>query len=389
MGITKKNIAVIFGTRPDTIKLAPVIQELQRYEKFFSLCQITTAQHREMLDDVLSVFSMKPQYDLNVMGLRQSLSTLAQHILEKLDYVLAMENPDLVIVQGDTATTFVSSLAAFHRKIPIAHVEAGLRTMDKMLPFPEETYRRLTSHVADLHFTPTPTATKALIKEGIPKQSIICTGNTVIDALQRTVRPNYEFSSKHAKEVLAQNKRFVVVTTHRRENLGEPMLRICEALREVAVRHPETNFVFPVHLNPAVRDTVYTILKDIANVMLMEPLNYSDFINLLACSYAVITDSGGLQEEAPALGKPVLVMRDVTERPEAVRYGTVKLIGTEKESIITNTHTLLSNTKVYRSMATAVNPYGDGKASERIVATLMNRYGYSKQKVKGFVPKAP
>ncbi|MFA6469138.1 MAG: UDP-N-acetylglucosamine 2-epimerase (non-hydrolyzing) [Bacteroidota bacterium] len=389
MGIAKKNIAIIFGTRPDTIKLAPVIQELQRYEQFFTVCQITTAQHREMLDDVLSVFSIKPQYDLNVMGHRQSLSTLAQHILEKLDYVLAMEKPDLVVVQGDTATTFVSSLASFHRKIPIAHVEAGLRTMDKLQPFPEETYRRLTSHIADIHFTPTPSATKALIREGIPKTSIVCTGNTVIDALQQTVKPGYSFSSRHVNEVIGQKKRIVVVTTHRRENLGEPLLRICEALREAAALHPETNFVFPVHLNPAVRDTVFSILKGVSNIVLMEPLNYSDFINLMALCYAVITDSGGLQEEAPALGKPVLVMRDVTERPEAVRYGSVKLIGTEKESILANMHKLLSNERMYRSMAGAVNPYGDGKASERIVASLLNRFGFAKKKPKEFVPKAP
>lgn len=386
MKSTRKKIAVIFGTRPDTIKLAPVIQELQKHDDHFSLCLITTAQHREMLDDVLSVFSITPKYDLNVMGQRQSLSTLAHNILEKLDYVLAMEHPDMVIVQGDTATTFVAGLAAFHRKIPIVHVEAGLRTYDKMQPFPEETYRRLTTHVADLHFTPTPSATKALLKEGISKRSIFCTGNTVIDALQRTVRTGYEFSSAPLNELIAKKKRIVVVTTHRRENLGEPMLRICTALKEISFRHPEITIVFPVHLNPAVRETVFSMLKDLPNITLMQPLNYPDFINLIACSYAVITDSGGLQEEAPALGKPVLVMRDVTERPEALQYGTVQLVGTETASIVDAAHRLLQSPKMYKAMATAVNPYGDGRASERIVGTIAKYFGFPHLSIKEFIP---
>ena len=384
MSIIKKKIAVVFGTRPDTIKLAPVIQELQKMGQYFTLCLITTAQHREMLDDVLSVFNLTPDYDLNVMSMRQSLSSMAQNILEKLDYVLAMENPDLIVVQGDTATTFISSLTAFHKKIPVAHVEAGLRTNEKMYPFPEETYRRLTSHVADLHFTPTALATKALMKEGISRKSIVCTGNTVIDSLQRTVRSGHEYFSKHLNDVVSQNKRIVVVTAHRRENLGEPMLRICSALKDLSELHADVNFVFPVHLNPAVRETVFGMLKDIPNIILMEPLNYSDFINLIACSYAVITDSGGLQEEAPSLRKPVLVLRDVTERPEAVKNGTVKLVGTETKAIVTVAHKLLSGKKMYRSMSTSNNPYGDGKASERIVHSLLRYFEFSKIKVKEF-----
>ncbi len=387
MEITRKKIAVIFGTRPDTIKLAPVIQELQKYEQFFSLCLITTGQHREMLDDVLSVFSIAPKYDLNVMGLRQSLSTLAHTILEKLDYVLAMEQPDMVIVQGDTATTFVTGLAAFHRKIPIVHVEAGLRTNDRMQPFPEETYRRLTTHLSDLHFTPTPTATKVLLGEGIPKASILCSGNTVIDALLTTVKSSYVFVSEPLRAVTDKKRRLVVVTAHRRENVGEPMLRICSALKQLSMLHPEVDVVFPVHLNPAIRDTVFDMLKGTPNIALMEPLIYPDFINLIARSYAVITDSGGLQEEAPSLGKPVLVLRDVTERPEAVKYGTVKLIGTETKNIVTEAHRLLSSAKVYKSMASAVNPYGDGKASERIVGTILRYFKFSKQRVSPFVPK--
>ncbi|MFA6439265.1 MAG: UDP-N-acetylglucosamine 2-epimerase (non-hydrolyzing) [Bacteriovoracaceae bacterium] len=384
MEIARKKIAVIFGTRPDAIKLAPVIQELQKHDRFFSLCIITTAQHRELLDDVLSVFSIAPKYDLNVMGLRQTPSTLAVNILEKLDYVLAMEQPDMVIVQGDTATTFAASLAAFHRKIPIAHVEAGLRTNDKMQPFPEETYRRLTTHVADLHFSSTPTATKALLKEGISKRSIVCSGNTVIDALLKTIQPIYQFRTGPLNEVIGQNKKIVTVTTHRKENLGEPMLRICSALKEISVLHPEINFVFPVHLNPAVRETVFGMLHDLPNIILMEPLNYPDFIHLIAKSYAVITDSGGLQEEASALGKPVLLLRNVTERLEAIKYGTVKLVGTETKNIVSAAHRLLGTGKVYRSKATAIHLYGDGKASERIVGTLLKYFGFSKQRIKEF-----
>ncbi len=388
MEITPKKIAVIFGTRPDTIKLAPVIQELQKHEQCFSLCLITTAQHREMLDDVLAVFNIKPDYDLNVMGLRQSLSALSQNILEKLDYVLAIEQPDMVIVQGDTATTFASALAAFHRKILVVHVEAGLRTGNKMEPYPEEAYRRLTSTLADIHCTPTATATKALTSEGIDKKNILCTGNTVIDALRSTVQPQFEFSNASLAEIVRLKKRIVVVTMHRRENIGEPMLKICKAIRELSRLHHEINFVFPVHLNPAVRETVFEMLKGIRNIILMEPLNYSDFINLIAVSYAVITDSGGLQEEAPSLGKPVLVLRDVTERPEALRSGTVKLVGTETKNIVKIGHALLSNSKIYRSMSTAVDPYGDGKASERIAGVVLNYFGFIKKRPAGFRPNA-
>jgi UDP-N-acetylglucosamine 2-epimerase (non-hydrolysing) len=388
MSTHRKKIAVIFGTRPDTIKLAPVIRELQKYEQHFSLCLITTAQHREMLDDVLSVFSIVPNYDLNVMGQRQSLSALAHSILEKLDYVLAMEQPDAVIVQGDTATTFVAGLAAFHRKIPVIHVEAGLRTNDKMQPFPEEIYRRLTSQLADLHCTPTPAATKALIREGRSKKTIVCTGNTVIDALQRTIRPGYTFTAAALNTLVAQKKRIVVVTTHRRENLGDPMLRICAALKQISVLHPEVTIVFPVHLNPAVRETVFGMLNKVPNISLMQPLNYPDFINLIAACYAVITDSGGLQEEAPALGKPVLVLRDVTERPEAVTSGTVKLVGTQTKDIVAAAAKIFGSAKAYKAMAAAVNPYGDGKASERIVGTLLKQFGFSKQRVKEFTPRS-
>ncbi len=387
MDANRKKIAVIFGTRPDTIKLAPVIQELQKFDNFFTLKLIATAQHREMLDDVLRVFKIEPDYDLNIMHQRQSLTIISRNILDKLDYVFAMENPDLVVVQGDTATTFISSIAAFHRKITVAHVEAGLRTNDRMNPYPEETYRRLTSHVADMHFTPTVTASKALIKEGIAKQSIMCTGNTVIDALVRTVQPDAEFFSPRLREVIARQKRMVIVTAHRRENLGEPMMRISAALKELSIRHLDIEFVFPVHPNPEVQETVHKILDGVPNITLLEPLKYSDFINLVARCYFVITDSGGLQEEAPSLGKPVLVMRDVTERPEAVDAGTVKLVGTQTDSIVDTADALLRDRSIYQKMATAVNPYGDGKASSRIATALLRHFGFTKAKLNEFSPR--
>ncbi len=389
MKIKAKKIAVIFGTRPDTIKLAPVIQELCKFDQYFSLCLIATAQHREMLDDVLSIFSIQPNYDLNVMTPSQSLSSLTQQMLEKLDYVLTMENPDMIVVQGDTATTFTASLAAFYRKIPVLHIEAGLRTNNKRYPFPEEIYRRLTTHVADLHCTPTPNATKALLREGISRKQIRCSGNTVIDALRANINPNYTFSHEQLNGIVAQKERIVVITAHRRENWGEPLKNICLAIKTLAQKYSDVNFVFPIHLNPTVRKTVLEELDGIRNIHLLAPLNYSDFINLIAQSYAVITDSGGLQEEAPSLGKPVLVLREVTERPEAISFGTVRLVGTSTKKIVETADKLLSNKKFYRSMSAAVNPYGDGRASERIVNVMMNHFGFSKKKMKEFFPRIP
>ncbi|MDP1676136.1 MAG: UDP-N-acetylglucosamine 2-epimerase (non-hydrolyzing) [Bacteroidota bacterium] len=383
----QKKIAVIFGTRPDTIKLAPVIKELKKFGQYFSVCLIATAQHREMLDDVLSVFSIQPNYDLNVMTPSQSLSALTQRMLEKLDYVLAMENPDMIVVQGDTATTFVASLAAFYRKIPVVHVEAGLRTNNKLYPFPEEIYRRLTTHVADVHCTPTPNATKALLREGILRKNIHCSGNTVIDALRSNIDSNYKFLLKQLNNIVAQQKRIVIVTTHRRENLGEPLQNICSAIKILAKKYHDVNFVFPIHLNPKVRKIVLEELDGIQNIFLLAPLNYSDFVNLIAISYAVITDSGGLQEEAPSLGKPVLVLREVTERPEAIFSGTVRLVGTSTKKIVETADKLLSNKKFYHSMSAAVNPYGDGKASERIVNVILSHFGFSKKKIKEFSPR--
>ncbi|MEW6061337.1 MAG: UDP-N-acetylglucosamine 2-epimerase (non-hydrolyzing) [Bacteroidota bacterium] len=382
-----KKIAVIFGTRPDAIKLAPLIKELQKYPHYFSLVTIATAQHRQMLDDVLTVFNVAPTYDLDVMSENQSLSTVTQLLLSKLDNVLKQETPNMVIVQGDTATTFAAALSAFYHKIPVAHVEAGLRTNEKYYPFPEEIFRRLTTQLTDLHFTPTVKADKDLLKEGIRPDAIYRSGNTVIDALHLTLKLTKEVGNPTLSNIFDEKKKIVVVTAHRRENWGEPMKHICEALHTLALNNPHVSFVFPVHLNPIVREIVFPVLRGVRNIHLLDPLRYSEFAHLLKRSYMVLTDSGGLQEEAPSLGKPVLVMRDVTERPEAVKYGTVRLVGTNKENIIATAQQLLINPRLYRSMATAVNPYGDGKASVRIVSALLHYFGYSKKRLKEFSPR--
>jgi UDP-N-acetylglucosamine 2-epimerase (non-hydrolysing) len=382
-----KKIAVIFGTRPDAIKLAPLIIELQKYPADFSVVTVATAQHRQMLDDVLSVFHITPKYDLNVMMDKQPLSLLTQTLLLKIDDVLMREKPDMVIVQGDTATTFSAAVSAFYQKIPVAHVEAGLRTNDKYNPFPEEIFRRLTSHTADLHFTPTVQAGKHLKGEGITLRSIFCSGNTVIDALQHVLKHEKNIEDRSLQKILDEKRKTIVVTTHRREHWGEPMKNICEAIRELAVKNDEYNFLFPVHLNPVVREVVRPILSDVRNVFLLEPLKYSDFAILLSRCYFVISDSGGLQEEAPSLGKPVLVLRSVTERPEAVKFGTVALVGTDKKKIVSFSQQLIDNKKLYRSMSGAVNPYGDGKASARIVSALRYYFGFSKKRLTEFTPR--
>lgn len=381
-----KKIAVIFGTRPDTIKLAPVVERL-RMKDDITVVPIATAQHREMLDDVLSVFRITPAYDLDVMIQKQSLSDLTQNILVKLDKVLSIEQPDMVVVQGDTATTFVAALAAFYHKVPVAHVEAGLRTNSKYYPFPEEIYRRLTSHMVDLHFTPTPAATKNLRKEGIGRASIVCTGNTVIDALKMTVQKHYTFTQSLLSKLTSTPAKNIIVTAHRRENIGEPLHHICTAIGHLATINSDVNFIFPVHRNPTVREVVFPLLGNRSNIYLIDPLQYGDFVNLVALSEFIITDSGGLQEEGPALGKPVLVLRDVTERPEALKFGTVKLVGTDVKTILKTAQKLIDDKKFYRSMARVVNPYGDGKASDRIVASLQSYFGIKSKKIAEFTPR--
>lgn len=378
-------ILVVFGTRPEAIKMAPVIQELKKDPEEFDCCVAVTAQHREMLDQVLKLFAIEPQYDLNIMRPRQSLEEVTVRALEGLSRVLDQEQPDMVLVHGDTTTTFVAALAAFYRQTAVGHVEAGLRTRDKYAPYPEEMNRRLTAALADIHFAPTAQAKANLIQEAVPPDSIYVTGNTVIDALKATVKDNYLFSDP-TLATLDFRKRLLLVTAHRRENWGEPMLEIFSALREIKERYAEVEIVFPVHKNPRVRNAAEEILKGCQGIHLIEPLDYEPFVNLMARSYLVLTDSGGLQEEAPSLGKPVLVLREVTERPEAVQAGTVRLVGTQRERIVAAVKELMENRQSYLQMARAVNPYGDGLAAKRIRGFLRYYFGLSIARPPEFAP---
>jgi UDP-N-acetylglucosamine 2-epimerase (non-hydrolysing) len=381
-----KKIAVIFGTRPDTIKLASIILELKKEKKYFKVITIATAQHRQMLDQVLDIFKLVPDYDLNIMLPKQSLVTITQNTIKKLDDVIVKELPDLVLVQGDTTTTFVGSLVAFYHQIPVGHVEAGLRTNDKANPFPEEINRRLTSAITDLHFAPTETAKKALIKENISRESIFVTGNTIIDALNLAIKKNYRFTVPLLNKIILQRGKIILITMHRRENWGEPMKGACKAIKRLALLYPDFNFVFPVHLNPVVREVVHGTLENLKNVFLIAPLDYADFVNFMSKTYLIITDSGGVQEEGPHFGIPILVLRKVTERPEAVKYGTVKLVGLDEEKIFKTAKRLIVDKTAYKRMASAVNPYGDGLSSKRTVQIIKNYFNISKTMVEEFIP---
>jgi UDP-N-acetylglucosamine 2-epimerase (non-hydrolysing) len=367
-------ILTIFGTRPEAIKMAPVVKALERSEEFQAVTAVT-AQHRQMLDQVLDLFDIHPQYDLNIMQNAQTLTDITTKALQGLKAVLEQEQPDLVLVHGDTSTTFAGSLAAFYQQIPVGHVEAGLRTYNKYSPYPEEVNRRLTGCLADIHFAPTQTAKDALLKEGVKPENIVVTGNTVIDALLQTVKKNYRFNHECLNTLDYERKKVILVTAHRRENLGEPMRNIFSAVKEIVLDNPGTEAVFPVHLNPKVRELAGKILGGTERVHLIDPLDYEPFANLMSQCWLVLTDSGGIQEEAPALGKPVLVLRDTTERPEAIGAGTVKLVGTDKDAIIREADLLLRDPQEYQKMAGAVNPYGDGKAAERILQALRNYFG--------------
>ncbi|HEY4786299.1 MAG TPA: UDP-N-acetylglucosamine 2-epimerase (non-hydrolyzing) [Bacteroidales bacterium] len=385
--MNRKKIAVIFGTRPDTIKMAPIVLELQKYPEFFDVLTIATAQHRQMLDQVLDVFKIKPDYDLDIMAPKQTLASLTAKIITGIDEVLAIEKPDMVLVQGDTSTTCIGSLAAFYRQIPVGHVEAGLRTNDKANPFPEEINRRITGCITDLHFAPTSTAKNSLLKENVDPKTIFVTGNTVVDALEYSVKENYHFSVPILNDVVGQKKKIVLVTMHRRENWGKPMEGAASAIKRLAQKYPDFAFIFPVHLNPIVRDAVTPILKDISNVSLIEPLDYLDFVNLMAKSFLILTDSGGVQEEGPHFGVPILVLRYVTERPDAVDYGTVKLVGLDEETIYTTALKLIEDENEYKKMANAVNPYGDGLSSDRTIKIIKNYFGMGNETVNEFNPK--
>lgn len=368
--IKRKKVMVVFGTRPEAIKMAPVIQALRQKDELF--CQvIVTAQHREMLDQVLQLFKIVPDFDLDLMRQGQTLTEITTRALNGLKEVFQRELPDLVLIHGDTTTTFVAALAAFYAQIPVGHVEAGLRTGNKYSPFPEEMNRKLASVLADYHFAPTDTARRNLLIEGIAPEKVFVTGNTVIDALLATVKPEYNFLDPRIERILKQtNTRTILVTTHRRENLGEPMRQIYQALKNILNLFPDTQVIFPVHKNPLVRKVVTEVLGSHPRVNLVEPMDYEPFVNLMSRSHLILTDSGGIQEEAPSLGIPVLVVRDTTERPEAVEAGTVSLVGTEYESVYLELKRLLSDRVAYDRMSMASNPYGDGRAANRIAAII-------------------
>lgn len=364
----------IFGTRPEAIKMGPVVKAVETTEGLESIVCVT-AQHREMLDQVLEVFNIQPDYDLDIMKAGQTLTQITTRALEGLENVIKEAKPDIVLVHGDTTTTFAGALAAFYQQVAVGHVEAGLRTYNKYEPFPEEMNRKLTGAITDLHFAPTETARMHLLKEGIEDSYIFVTGNTVIDALTTTISNKYTFSIDKLNQIDYENKRVITLTAHRRENLGEPLINICNAVKRIAEDFSDVEVVYAVHLNPAVRNTAFDILGKVSNVHLLDPLELKDMHNLLNRSYLVLTDSGGLQEEVPSMGKPVLVLRNVTERPEGVEAGTLKLAGTDEAVIYQMTRELLTNQGAYDQMANAVNPYGDGNASMRIVKAIKEHFG--------------
>lgn len=363
----------VFGTRPEAIKMAPLVQELAGREGLESLCCVT-AQHREMLDSVLNIFKITPDYDLNIMEPGQTLSTITTKCLLGLEKVFQEAKPDLVLVHGDTTTAFSAALAAFYCKIPVGHVEAGLRTHDRYSPFPEEMNRTMVGDLAELHFSPTAANRKNLMVEGIEK-GIYLTGNTVIDAMKTTVRSDFVFSTDLLNHIDYEKRKVIVVTCHRRENYGEPMENIMSALSQIAYAHPETELIYPVHLSPVVQEVAHRHLEGQENIHLVPPVDVEEMHNLMARCYMVMTDSGGLQEEAPALGKPVLVLRKETERPEAVQAGTVKLAGVDYDNIVSLAEALITDQNMYDGMAHAVNPYGDGSACIRIADAIEYRYG--------------
>ena len=373
VGGTMLKVMTIFGTRPEAIKMAPVVKALEAADDMESIVTVT-AQHREMLDQVLHLFSITPDYDLNIMSQGQTLYDVTCKALLGLQGVLKEAKPDVVLVHGDTTTTFVGALAAFYEGIPVGHVEAGLRTGNIYSPFPEEMNRKLTGAIGTYHFAPTSTSESNLLKENINPAHLYVTGNTVIDALQTTVQTDYTFKEELLNQIDYINNKVILVTTHRRENLGDPMRNVYEAVRDIINEQVDVEVIFPMHRNPKVRSIVQEVLGDMPRVHLIEPLEYEPFVNLMARTYLIMTDSGGIQEEAPSLGKPVLVLRDTTERPEAVEAGTVKLVGTDKESVYRTATELLMNETAYLAMSNAVNPYGDGLASDRIVQALRHEF---------------
>lgn len=364
----KRKVILVFGTRPEAVKMCPLVLELQKSEDIQTQVCLS-GQHRQMLDQVMGIFGIRAEHDLDIMRPGQTLTGITMLVLEKFQEVLIKEKPDLVLVHGDTSTSFAAALAAFYQKVPVGHVEAGLRTYDKYSPFPEEMNRNLTAKIAQLHFAPTSGNKENLAKENITQQ-VYVTGNTVIDAFHTTIKKNYVFQNETLKNMDLRKAKCVVVTAHRRENLGKPLESICRAVRRLACKYKDMVFVYPLHLNPAVTDTAGGLLGDLQNVHLIPPVDVQDMHNLISQSYLVMTDSGGLQEEAPACGVPVLVLRAETERPEAVQAGTVKVIGTKEDRICQEAAKLIENRQEYEKMAKAANPYGDGHACERIAGHI-------------------
>ncbi len=378
-----KKIITIFGTRPEAIKMAPLVKELERTEGIDSKVCVT-AQHREMLDQVLDYFEITPDFDLNIMQTKQTLTGVTNKVLEGLEEVFTEEKPDMILVHGDTTTTFAGALAAFYQQIRVGHVEAGLRTFDKYFPYPEEMNRKLTGSLADLHFAPTKVSKENLLKEGVPKENIFITGNTVIDAMKHTVKGDYNFSKEILNKIDFENKKVIMITAHRRENWGDGINNICIALNKIVKDNKDVELIYLVHLNPIVKDVVYRELGNKERIHLLPPLDTNETHNLMNKCYMVMTDSGGLQEEAPHLGKPVLVLRDVTERPEAVAFGTVKLVGTNVDKVVMEANNLLQNNEAYEKMSKAVNPYGDGFASKRITKSILKYFGIIDEEIEEF-----
>ena len=378
----KLRIMSVFGTRPEAIKMAPLVKELAKRDEIESICCVT-AQHREMLDSVLQVFDLKPDWDLDIMTPRQTLSTITSKCLTGMDEAIEQLRPDMILVHGDTSTTFAGALSAFYHKVPVGHVEAGLRTYDKYSPYPEEMNRKLVTSIADLYFCPTQSNRENLLREGVDK-GLFITGNTVIDALKTTVRKDYVFATDVLNRLPYDSKKIILVTCHRRENYGQPMEDIMSALSEIARTHEDVELVYPVHLSPVVQECAKRHLENIPNVHLIAPLPADEMHNLMDRCYMVLTDSGGLQEEAPALGKPVLVLRRETERPEAVAAGTVKIAGTGEDAIYRLAAELIEDQSAYQAMARAVNPYADGHACRRIVDAILYHFGYADCPPEGF-----
>lgn len=381
--MTKKKVMTIFGTRPEAIKMAPLVKELEKRSDITSLVCVT-AQHREMLDQVLDYFEIKPNFDLNIMKSKQSLTGITNKVLEGLEEIFSCEKPDMILVHGDTSTTFSAALSAFYHKIKVGHVEAGLRSFDKYFPFPEEMNRKLTSALTDLHFSPTKSSKVNLLKEGVNEKNIFITGNTVIDAMEHTVKEDYIFENEELNKIDFNNKKIIMITAHRRENWGIGIENICSALLKIVENNEDVELVYLVHLNPIVKEAVYVRLGNNKRIHLLPPLDTKETHNLINKCFMVMTDSGGLQEEAPHLGKPVLVLRDVTERPEAVEYGTVKLVGTDIDKILIEANKLIRDENHYNHMSKAINPYGDGLASIRIVDIIENYLGFTRKDISEF-----